>query len=569
VDHDVAGATFMAAGGSAPELFTSLVGTFISKSQVGFGAIVGSAVFNVLFVIGMCAIFSSGLLQLTWWPFARDVIYYGFSLLMLTVFFGVISPNVIEAWEAAILLALYACYVLLMYYSRPLQNWFTSKFMTKRNLLDEDMPLPMVKFRVGLLKLLGSIDSEAPYVDIVGAYMVEKIAGSAEKTFRKIDADNNGSLDRAELRRALIKLRIPKEKVDQDVDDLMQAADTNEDGVVSLEEFSVWYVTQKSRAKNRIAKLFKKYDKNENGYLDKMEFGEMITAVNGSTPSKDFCEKTYLEVKATCEMGVTLKEFSKWYRKTLFSTYRKPKISREMPVSESISSSQLGVDEKVDEIGDGSLPLNQRESLDVGGDEYLEIGYPVHEGWKSKLRWAMMIPVVFPLWLTLFDVRRQKYSRFYYLTFLGSIAWLAFFSVLMVWWTTIVGWCWGIPSTVMGITFIAAGTSVPDLITSVIVARQGHGDMAVSSSIGSNVFDILIGLPLPWILWCATNGNVEVVEGDTSLTQSILVLFVMLGAVFVIIVLNRWVLTVQLGYTMFALYLVFLIQYFFTVYKLW
>jgi len=52
----------------------------------------------------------------------------------------------------------------------------------------------------------------------------------------------------------------------------------------------------------------------------------------------------------------------------------------------------------------------------------------------------------------------------------------------------------------MGITFIAAGTSIPDLITSVIVARQGHGDMAVSSSIGSNIFDILVGLPLPWIL---------------------------------------------------------------------
>ena len=36
----------------------------------------------------------------------------------------------------------------------------------------------------------------------------------------------------------------------------------------------------------------------------------------------------------------------------------------------------------------------------------------------------------------------------------------------------------------MGLTVLAAGTSVPDLMTSVIVARQGKGDMAVSSSIG-------------------------------------------------------------------------------------
>ena len=42
--EDVAGATFMAAGGSAPELFTSIMGVFVSKSDVGFGTIIGSAI---------------------------------------------------------------------------------------------------------------------------------------------------------------------------------------------------------------------------------------------------------------------------------------------------------------------------------------------------------------------------------------------------------------------------------------------------------------------------------------------------------------------------------------------
>ncbi len=46
---------------------------------------------------------------------------------------------------------------------------------------------------------------------------------------------------------------------------------------------------------------------------------------------------------------------------------------------------------------------------------------------------------------------------------------------------------------VMGLTFLAAGTSIPDLITSVLVAREGLGDMAVSSSIGSNIFDVTVG----------------------------------------------------------------------------
>jgi Ca2+/Na+ antiporter len=40
--------------------------------DVGIGTIVGSAVFNILFVIGMCTLFSKTVLQLTWWPFFRN-----------------------------------------------------------------------------------------------------------------------------------------------------------------------------------------------------------------------------------------------------------------------------------------------------------------------------------------------------------------------------------------------------------------------------------------------------------------------------------------------------------------
>ena len=56
----------------------------------------------------------------------------------------------------------------------------------------------------------------------------------------------------------------------------------------------------------------------------------------------------------------------------------------------------------------------------------------------------------------------------------------------MVWFAVTIGKQWNIPDEIMGLTFLAAGTSVPDLLTSILVAMQG-GDMAVSSSIGSNI----------------------------------------------------------------------------------
>ena len=114
IPEDVAGATFMAAGGSAPELFTSVIGVFISFDNVGIGTIVGSAVFNVLFVIGMCAMFSKTVLTLTWWPLFRDCTFYSISLLILVLFF---VDEVIMWYEALTLLGLYAAYVTFMRYN--------------------------------------------------------------------------------------------------------------------------------------------------------------------------------------------------------------------------------------------------------------------------------------------------------------------------------------------------------------------------------------------------------------------------------------------------------------------
>lgn len=61
----------------------------------------------------------------------------------------------------------------------------------------------------------------------------------------------------------------------------------------------------------------------------------------------------------------------------------------------------------------------------------------------------------------------------------------------------------GIPDTVMGLTFVAAGVSVPDALSSLAVVKEGYGDMAVSNAVGSNVFDILICLGLPWFIQTA------------------------------------------------------------------
>ena len=70
----------MAAGSSAPELFTSLMGVFAVKNDVGVGTIVGSAVFNLCCIIGGTAVFTPGVLKIDWKPITRDTIFYAISI---------------------------------------------------------------------------------------------------------------------------------------------------------------------------------------------------------------------------------------------------------------------------------------------------------------------------------------------------------------------------------------------------------------------------------------------------------------------------------------------------------
>jgi hypothetical protein len=178
LSNDIAGATLMAAGGSAPELFTSLTGTF-KNSDVGFGTIVGSAVFNVMFVIGVCAVASVKVLNLTWWPLARDCSYYAITLFILSRF---MSDTEIYWHEAFILLCLYGVYVLMMAY-----NVRIHKFILERLLKYDDITVKLALAEAGdedevnLLKPTGF--RAGLYKFLTGKGEEGTIAGGAQELF--------------------------------------------------------------------------------------------------------------------------------------------------------------------------------------------------------------------------------------------------------------------------------------------------------------------------------------------------------------------------------------------------
>ncbi len=52
----------------------------------------------------------------------------------------------------------------------------------------------------------------------------------------------------------------------------------------------------------------------------------------------------------------------------------------------------------------------------------------------------------------------------------------------------------GLSERLVGLTIVAFGTSLPELVTSVIAAQRGHADLAVGNVVGSNIFNVLLCL---------------------------------------------------------------------------
>jgi cation:H+ antiporter len=77
------------------------------------------------------------------------------------------------------------------------------------------------------------------------------------------------------------------------------------------------------------------------------------------------------------------------------------------------------------------------------------------------------------------------------LLFLAGLAALVVGAQALVGGASEVARSFGIPELVIGLTIVAIGTSMPELVTSVVAALPGQRDLAVGNAVGSNLFNIL------------------------------------------------------------------------------
>lgn len=360
LSHDVCGATLMAMATSGSELCTSIIGVFITKSDIGLATMAGSVAFDSLFIVAICGLFTSSTLRLSRWPLVRDNLGNLVSVTALTV---VTYDRKVYWYEAVGLLSLYFLYCVVMYYNNSLERIFK---------------------------------------------------GIESRTKRIVDVET-------ELTESENKKLIPTD--DSGDEDTMRGSAVHEIQVIHS---------------------------------------------NNDRPDS-----------------------------VLYNVI-------------------------------------------------------------SSIQWVVMLPFTCLYSVTIPDCRNYRWENWFLLTFLVSLVWMLLLCYLLVWMVAIIGFTLGIPDAVMGLTFMAAGTSLPDALSSLIVTRQGEGDMAVSHANGSNMFNVLFCLGFPWLLQTTVvdvGGQVTVMSEGMMFTTLCLYAAVVLP--FVIIMFNKWYLNKRLGIAFIILYLLF------------
>ncbi|XP_069767673.1 sodium/potassium/calcium exchanger 5 [Narcine bancroftii] len=377
LSQDVAGATFMAAGSSAPELVTSFLGVFVTKGDIGISTIVGSAVYNLLGICAACGLLTIMVCRLTFWPLVRDCAAYAISVAALL---AIIFDNMIYWYESASLLLIYAVYIVVMCFDIKLNQCITKWLSPCCTCLIQTME-----------------------------------EGSEQEALMNCQGENRP--------------------------------------------------------------LIYRHSRSDSGiFQDDSDYSQHSLGLHG-----------------------------------LSEITEDPSSVFAMPESD-----------------------------------------------LKRIIWVLSLPIIALLFITTPDCRRYQRRRWFLLTFFMCAVWISGFTYVLVWMVTIVGETLDIPETVMGLTLLAAGTSIPDTVASVLVAREGKGDMAMSNIVGSNVFDLLC-LGAPWFIKSVFVDSLPVKVNSSGIMYMTASLLLSIVVIFAAIHINGWKLDKKLGATCLIAYLVFLV----------
>ena len=83
---------------------------------------------------------------------------------------------------------------------------------------------------------------------------------------------------------------------------------------------------------------------------------------------------------------------------------------------------------------------------------------------------------------------------------------------------------WGVSEAIIGLTIVAGGTSLPELVSSVIAVTKQKGQMALGNIVGSNIFNLLLILGAAAVISPLTMGDITFIDWGVMLLSALALL---------------------------------------------
>eukprot|EP00771_Trimastix_marina_P001217 gnl/Trimastix_PCT/2271.p1 GENE.gnl/Trimastix_PCT/2271~~gnl/Trimastix_PCT/2271.p1 ORF type:complete len:549 (+),score=157.15 gnl/Trimastix_PCT/2271:50-1696(+) len=446
---DFTGATFMAAGASAPEMFSAFLGLFVQHSQMGTGTIVGSCVFNLLAIIGVVALVAGKSCQLDWRILLRDSFFYLISILCLFFF---VRGGKILWWHTVIFIVVYILYAIV-----------AGTFM------------PILKKIWPNIQIKGS---ELP----------------------------------------------PEEQRIVFSDPAMNAV---------LRGFTGEPVRAPPRAPE-MAKRTLYYGSCENAYDE------------GPARPRHILDASPEEENTKHTAPVPLA------RGPVLTEYTGPKDG--LPVVEDQGAGSINAEAAADQplLGQGE---EHRPEAVAAPNTF----FPRPKTIRGWVTFIVTFPYFIVFKLTMPDCRKKRWRNWFPLTLCVSVVWTGALVYVMMAAAGKVGCLMHIDSGLMGLTVGAVGTSVPNLLASFCVAKYSP-NMAVANAIGSNTFDILFAIGVPWFVkTCIVTPGSYIVMHNHGINFSIIILIASLVLLFATLLPLRLRLYRAVGLVYIIVYVLYLV----------
>jgi len=159
---------------------------------------------------------------------------------------------------------------------------------------------------------------------------------------------------------------------------------------------------------------------------------------------------------------------------------------------------------------------------------------------------------------TIPDVRLDQKKHLCFVAFFLSMLWLSTTAYVVCLGSDQINKEWGIPQSFLGLTLVAVGTSWPNLIASMITARDGRGSMAVSNALGSNVQNVFFVLAFP--IWVRVLLSGPYVMSGADILSSVVWMGITLMFCVITTVWNQFHITTFAGWCCMGLYAIYLLQ---------